>query len=87
MYMYFFKKDKLVALTDISQATLDELDILHRVAMLNGRVVDISKHGRAVCSGCHIDLGERPGIPAGEISHGICKSCKNHVLDEIQERR
>jgi hypothetical protein len=31
--------------------------------------------GNAVCAWCGVDLGPRPALAPGQVSHGICEGC------------
>ena len=35
--------------------------------------------GRASCAWCWRDLGPRPGLPPGTVTHGICAGCADDV--------
>lgn len=36
--------------------------------------------GRSVCAWCGKDKGHVPNIPPGQVTHGICKPCKEKLL-------
>jgi len=38
-------------------------------------VTDPRVTGRAVCAWCGVELGARPALKPGQVSHGICSSC------------
>ena len=35
-----------------------------------------------VCSWCQAPLGWNPELAAGDITHGICETCRDRMLDE-----
>jgi len=81
--LYIFKDSRLVALHDVTETPIEALDkIIHMQEML-GRGVDLSPDGRAICCVCRLDLGARPGIKSGCLSHGYCQEHFNEAMDEI----
>lgn len=43
--------------------------------------MNMESSGRAVCGWCGCDLGSRPGLSAGQVSHGICHECGEKLLE------
>lgn len=47
--------------------------------------------GRRVCAWCGRDLGAAPGLPDGDVTHGMCTACKRRFDEELdraeRERR
>ena len=80
----FDKTEKLVAmLDDVQDLPVMEVLRVEKIQYMLGRHVDISKHGRAVCSSCRCDLGDRPGIAPGLLSHGFCEQHNREMLERI----
>ena len=76
LYAFNHTTDKLVAMVDnIQDMPVMDIIRLEKIQHMIGRHVDISKHGRAVCwrLDCRHDLGDRPGLKAGDWSDGICE--------------
>lgn len=45
-------------------------------------VKEVKESGKAVCAWCGKDLGERPELKDGEVTHGICAPCRDKMLTE-----
>ena len=41
--------------------------------------------GRAACAWCSADLGPRPKLEPGQVSHGICEPCAASWLEDVTE--
>jgi 8-oxo-dGTP pyrophosphatase MutT (NUDIX family)/ribosomal protein L40E len=39
-----------------------------------------AESGKAVCAWCGMDLGHRPALSAGDVTHGICQACLDKML-------
>lgn len=44
-----------------------------------------AESGNAVCAWCGKDLGDRPGLKDGEVSHGMCQDCYTKVVGQIKK--
>jgi len=86
MTMYIFSTDdKLIGIQDLAGYTLADIEALEiAVTHDSTRHVAVTDKGRAICSYCHADLGERE-IPAGELSHGACPRCLAVEMEKLQE--
>ena len=73
--MYVFEGEKLVGMQDVTTWPTDMITDSRRALVMIGRSGEVSEHGRCVCCVCFTDLGERPGIEAGKITHGYCPDC------------
>jgi len=40
-----------------------------------------------VCAWCNKDMGEKDGQGVSGISHGICPSCQEKLMNELKERK
>lgn len=40
-----------------------------------------------ICAWCGKEMGWKEGIPAGEVTHGICDTCLRLIEPELAERR
>lgn len=39
--------------------------------------------GKRKCAWCGIGLGDEPGLPDGEVTHGVCPACKWRELARL----
>lgn len=39
--------------------------------------------GRVVCAWCKEETGEKEGLKEGEVSHGICSSCREKYFSKL----
>uniref|UniRef100_A0A6M3JRT8 Uncharacterized protein n=1 Tax=viral metagenome TaxID=1070528 RepID=A0A6M3JRT8_9ZZZZ len=80
----FDKRGRLVGIQDVTGWSLAQLVEFCRSQKRMDRRAVVSSHGRAICDACRIDLGARPDIPAGQVSHGKCPVCYEAALREIE---
>lgn len=40
--------------------------------------------GKQVCGWCKRVLGDAPGLPNGEVTHGLCERCKAEQLAIVE---
>ena len=76
----FDKRGRLAAMQDTTSWTLPALVEFSRYQKSQDRRAVVSSHGRAICGWCKLDMGSRPGIEAGRVSHGICPECSESVI-------
>ena len=76
----FDKRNHLAGIQDVTGWSLAQLVEFCRSQKRMDRRAVVSAYGRAVCGWCKGDLGSRPGIEAGQVSHGICPECSESVI-------
>lgn len=81
---YSFKNNRLTHTEDASEWKHTQVVEYCRTQHDQGLTVVMSNIGRAVCDVCKADLGARPGIAAGQLSHGKCRFHYEEALREIQ---
>ena len=76
----FDVRGRMAAVENVTGWSLAQLTEFCRYQKSQDRRVVVSAYGRAVCGWCKGDLGSRPGIEAGRLSHGICPECSESVI-------
>lgn len=74
-FMYVFEGERLAGIQDVTTWPAEIITAARRAVLMIDRSAEISNIGRCVCCVCLADLGERPGIPAGKITHSYCPDC------------
>jgi len=80
----FDKRGRLAGIQDVTWWSLAQLVEFCRSQKRMDRRAVVSAFGRAICDVCRIDLGSRPKLKAGQVSHGKCQFHYEKAKREIE---